>query len=89
MSMCLRFHYWKTGDEDWTEDDFCLIFPFQLQSEFDDEVEDAEIMQATAGFQEDAGSIRSMKSDGSDLIHPNDVYKALRDFVNEHRKPTK
>ncbi|XP_072029395.1 dynein regulatory complex protein 1-like isoform X2 [Amphiura filiformis] len=59
------------------------------QDEFDEGDLDAEIMQATAGFQDDAGSIRSIRSDGSDLIHPNDVFKAIREFVNEHRKPTK
>ncbi|XP_038052211.1 dynein regulatory complex protein 1-like [Patiria miniata] len=64
------------GAEDVEQDDF-------------DEGDNAEILQVTGRQEEAAGSIRSTRSDAPELIHPNDVGKALRDFVNEHSKPAK
>ncbi|XP_022104509.1 dynein regulatory complex protein 1-like [Acanthaster planci] len=58
------------------------------QDEFE-EGENAEILEVTGGQEETAGSIRSVRSDAPELIHPNDVAKALREFVNQHSKPTK
>ena len=59
-----------------------------FQDEFD-EGENAEILEVTGGQEEAAGSIRSVRSDALELIHPNDVAKALREFVSQHSKPTK
>ena len=35
------------------------------------------------------GDSDSVKSDSVDLVHPNEVLKALRAFVEDNRKPVK
>lgn len=44
---------------------------------------DAEIYKLTGK----EGDAESSKSETVDLIHPNEVLKALRSFVDDHRKP--
>ncbi|XP_033109065.1 dynein regulatory complex protein 1-like [Anneissia japonica] len=39
--------------------------------------------------QDDVASMRSFRSNVSELIHPNDVVRALRAFVEDHRQPSK
>ena len=46
---------------------------------------DEEVRNLT-GKESDADSV---KSDSVDLVHPNEVLKALRAFVDENRKPVK
>ena len=46
---------------------------------------DAEIYKLTGK----EGDAESTKSETVELIHPNEVLKALRTFVDDHRKPQK
>ena len=46
---------------------------------------DAEIYKLTGK----EGDAESSKSETVELIHPNEVLKALRSFVDDHRKPQK
>jgi len=55
-------------------------------AEFDQEVE--QVTGRTDGTEAGFHTPQSDKSD-NDLIHPNDVLKALRTFVEEHRQPPK
>ncbi|XP_019619158.1 PREDICTED: dynein regulatory complex protein 1-like [Branchiostoma belcheri] len=38
---------------------------------------------------EEKESVKTTKSEAPELIHPNDIFKALRTFVNEHRQQQK
>ena len=38
---------------------------------------------------EEKESVKTTKSEVPELIHPNDIFKALRTFVNEHRQQQK
>ncbi len=60
---------------------------FAFQGE--DEEFDEEIEKVTGKDGEDAPTPRSLKSESNSLIHPNDVLKALRAFVEENKQPTK
>ncbi len=53
------------------------------------EGDEAEILHVTGHLEDAAGSIRSTRSDAAELIHPNDVVKAIRHFVDQNTKPTK
>ncbi|XP_071803917.1 dynein regulatory complex protein 1-like [Asterias amurensis] len=53
------------------------------------EGDEAEILHVTGRLEDAAGSIRSTRSDATELIHPNDVVKAIRHFVDQNTKPTK
>ncbi len=63
------------------------LYLYNLQG--DDEYLDREVADVTGQDEEDMPTPRSGKSEGTDLIHPNDVLKALRAFVEEHREPPK
>ncbi|XP_013380975.2 dynein regulatory complex protein 1-like, partial [Lingula anatina] len=58
----------------------------------DEMAEDAEVAEELQKVMEDGEEVvtpRSVKSEVTELIHPNDVYKALRVFVEEQWQPTK
>ncbi|XP_055954259.1 dynein regulatory complex protein 1 [Patella vulgata] len=50
---------------------------------------DAEIQELTGGGVDDEPPREKTTKDSVHLIHPNEVLKALRAFVDDHKKPTK
>ena len=59
-----------------------------MEEDGEDEEVDDEIEKVT-GREGTAQSHRSVKSEAGELIHPNDVLKALRAFVEENKQHTK
>nr|XP_006825346.1 PREDICTED: dynein regulatory complex protein 1-like [Saccoglossus kowalevskii] len=61
----------------------------EVEGDIDEREADAEVAKVTGEEEEVASVASSLKSIADSLIHPNDVLKALTDFVQDHHYPSK